>query len=223
MDILQSMLAAIKSTEVCTVSVANGQVSVFAQTPKYSVNFSVCMPSEGTDTPSLYFTQHLILSSKNAQKVEEKNLSLIFSLVNPCFSAANTVQPHNMRPPMLLPLSVYTAKVSLKVSVFKKMLSMLNASEVNLYLLSDALYLCSSTPEGDKKMKITAVTILQESSSKICIPFSSLRISLPLLSFCESVILMYDKNQFSLIPVFKKDRGSCNIIINRISAYSSYK
>lgn len=216
MGILHAICSTIKQTDYCLIGVDQAGVSISASTPYYTVSATVPMECRGTDQPHGYQTQAVLGCTAHASRLEEDRGTLSFVHQAPAVSLKRTIQP------VVTPLAVpavpteYTAKLSLKVCLFKKIISLLKDAQVCLYLANGVLFITSGTAEGEDIIKVPAVQITKEGTDKVCIYPQALKITSSLLPHCEQVVVAYSSSYLSLLLVFNHDIAHYQVVANSI-------
>ncbi|OAG31421.1 hypothetical protein NEDG_01948 [Nematocida displodere] len=212
MEVLHGALTALKPTVFLNIAVHEGVVAIEAETPSYTVCARIPTLATGTGAAHTYKTEHALTACNNCTKITEENGTLTFFQVSSGFFIQRSIQPVIYTLSTEEALSEYTTQVSLKISVFKKLLPFFKDGDVTIFLSNGVLYMHASSTEGEDVLKLSSITIHQEGTDKGKVPFSALKHVAPLLPFCESISLMFNSTHLSLLLIFKEDLAHYTVV-----------
>ncbi|KAI5191626.1 hypothetical protein NEMIN01_1610 [Nematocida minor] len=216
-EILNEVLGTLKLSNTCSLSVGEFSIQLVSKTTKLTA-ITVCdCSATGSAVPRVYSTEILMAAISDSCSIEEVEGSLKFTHDTDKYTLVNTIQP------LLLDFFTYeipdewNTKVIVETEVFKRFVNLQADIETSIYLSNGILYFCAENSSSTDVVQISALDILLEGTDKVTVYFSSLRYLNNLLGLCEKVSIMYTKEYFSVVLMFKDDVAHHRVIFNGIA------
>lgn len=209
--IFDEVLGCLKLESVCSVSVGPSSVQFVSKTARLTA-ITVCdFKANGSGTPRIYSTELLLAALSQCTFLEEIEGALKCTHKTDDYTLVKTIQPLLLDNIFYGVPKEWDTRITVGLDIFKKFINLQPEVETSIYLSNGILYFSCSTASCVNVIQISEIDILMEGTAKVTVYFSSLKYLSNLLSDCEKVSIMYTKEHFSIVLLFKDD-----IILHRV-------